>query len=106
MHPPVGHVLNPPHHHIYVPHPRTRIHTHTTTTTTYETSSDVMLGQPCATDSIDLSVNFPQLLRIVRAWMGRRSERRTSEGRGRRRVRGLALIDTGERRPTLSSGWR
>ena len=65
----------------------TRTHTHTATTTTYETFSDVMLGQPCATDSIDLSVNFSQPLRVVRAWMGRRSERRTSEGRGRRRVR-------------------
>ena len=43
---------------------------------------------------------------VVRAWMGRRSDRRTSEGRGRRRVRGLAMIDTSERRPMLSSGWR
>ena len=98
--------IRPTRHHTYVPHPRTRTHTHTTTTTTYETFSDVMLGQPCATDSIDLSVNFPQRLRVVRAWMGRRSERRTSEGRGSRHVRGLALIHSRERRPTLSSGWR
>ena len=76
-HSPIGHTPTtlPPydqHAITHAPHPRTRTHTHTATTTTYLTFSDVMLGQPCATDSIDLSVNFPQNLRVVRAWMGRR----------------------------------
>ena len=51
---------------------RTHTHTHThTATTTYPTLRDVMLGQCCATDSIDLSVNFPQYLCVVRGAVAR-----------------------------------
>ena len=60
------HTTNTPSH---MHHTHARVHhtTHTATTTTYSTFSDVMLGQPCATDSIDLSVKFLHLLRGVRA---------------------------------------